>query len=506
MFIREKQNKSGKVSIQIIEKRSGKYKVLQTIGCSGDVKRLSELKLQANNWIKGKLGIQEFDFTNYHSQTHQVLDGIESLTNAGLELLLGKLFDEIGFNAIKDKLFRQLTLSRIANPVSKLKTTDYLYKYHSLDIDVQTIYRYLDKLYNKQKETVQKISYNHTLGILDNKISVVFYDVTTIYFEIEAADELRKTGFSKEGKHQNPQIVLGLLVSKNGYPLTYDIFEGNKFEGHTMMPIIKGFKEKYTLEKLLVVADAGLLSNANILELEENGFEYILGGKLKNASTDIKQAVLALSLENGQSAVITDISKGNTIVVSFSTSRARKDAHNRERGIEKLKKQISSGKLTKENINNRGYNKFLEIASETDIKVKLNESKVQEDGKWDGLKGYITNTKLSNEEVIENYSHLWQIEKAFRVTKTDLKVRPMFHRAKRRIEAHICITFAAYKIYKELDRQLKLKKSDLSPEKAIDIAKTIMSIKVQHPVSKEIFHKTLFLNEEQKALAKLFGF
>lgn len=506
MFIREKQNKSGKVSIQIIEKRSGKYKVLQTIGCSGDIKRLSELKLEANNWIKGKSGIQEFDFTNYHSQTHQVLDGIESLANAGLELLLGKLFDEIGFNAIKDKLFRQLTLSRIANPVSKLKTTDYLYKYHSIDIDVQTIYRYLDKLYNKQKETVQKISYNHTLGILDNKISVVFYDVTTIYFEIEAADELRKTGFSKEGKHQNPQIVLGLLVSKNGYPLTYDIFEGNKFEGHTMMPIIKGFKEKYNLEKLLVVADAGLLSNANILELEENGFEYILGGKLKNASTDIKQAVLALSLENGQSAVITDISKGNTIVVSFSTSRARKDAHNRERGIEKLQKQISSGKLTKENINNRGYNKFLEIASETDIKVKLNESKVQEDGKWDGLKSYITNTKLSKEEVIENYSHLWQIEKAFRVTKTDLKVRPMFHRAKRRIEAHICITFAAYKIYKELDRQLKLKKSDLSPEKAIDIAKTIMSIKVQHPVSKEIFHKTLFLNEEQKALAKLFGF
>lgn len=144
-------------------------------------------------------------------------------------------------------------------------------------MDVQVIYRYLDKLYNTQKEQVQDISYRHTLKVLNHQISIVFYDVTTIYFEAESEDELRKTGFSKDGKHQHPQIVLGLLVSKGGYPLAYDIFEGNKFEGHTMLPIINAFKEKYKLHKLIIVADAGLLSKENISQLQKENYEYIWG-------------------------------------------------------------------------------------------------------------------------------------------------------------------------------------------------------------------------------------
>jgi transposase len=504
MFVREKPNKSGKISVQVIEKRAGKYRLLQTIGCTSDLSKVALLKIEAKNWIRLQFGVQEFDFNDYRSQTIAVLEGIDLLTNSGIELLLGKLFDEVGFNKISDELFRLLVLSRIANPASKLKTTDYLHKYHNIDIDVQVIYRYLDKLYKSQKETVQKISYDHTLKILDNSISIVFYDVTTMYFEIEAEDDLRKTGFSKDGKHQNPQIVLGLLVAKNGYPLAYDIFEGNKFEGHTMMPVINGFKKTYKIEKFLVVADAGLLSADNIQDLEANGYEYILGGRLKNASAEIKNAVLALSLKDGESAIIKDNEKNNTVVVSYSTSRSKKDAYNRQKGVEKLKKQIEGGKLTKKQINNRGYNKFLKIKEE--VKIILDEEKVKDDAKWDGLKGYITNTALGKEEVMENYSHLWQIEKAFRINKTDLRVRPIYHRARRRIEAHICITFVAYKIYKELERQLKLKKSDLSPEKAVDIAKTIMSIRVVHPQSKEVFYKTLYLKDEQKHLAELFDF
>jgi hypothetical protein len=238
MFVREKLNKSGKISVQVIEKRLGKYRLLQTIGCSSELDKVALLRIEAKNWMRLHSGTQEFDFNDYRSQTIAILNGIDSLTNIGIELLLGKLFDEIGFDKISDELFRLLVLSRIANPASKLKTTDYLHKYHGIDVDVQVIYRYLDKLYKSQKETVQKISYNHTLKILDNSINIVFYDVTTMYFEIEAEDELRKTGFSKDGKHQNPQIVLGLLVARNSYPLAYDIFEDNKFEGHTMMPVL----------------------------------------------------------------------------------------------------------------------------------------------------------------------------------------------------------------------------------------------------------------------------
>lgn len=503
MFVRKKKNKSGIISVQVIDKSTGNYKVLKTIGSSASATEIEALVANGKNWIKKQKGLQEIDFTDYRRHTDYVLDGIEALTVAGTELLLGKLFDEIGFNQIKNVLFRQLVLARLCYPVSKLRTTDYLSKYQFMDVDVQVIYRYLDKLYNTEKARVQDISYRHTLKVLNHVISIVFYDVTTIYFEADSEDELRKTGFSKDGKHQHPQIVLGLLVSSGGYPLAYDIFEGNKFEGHTMLPIINRFKAKYNLDNLIIVADAGLLSKENITQLQKDGYEYVLGARIKSESSDIKEKILALQLDNGQSAVLQK-DEHTKLVISYSLARAVKDAYNRERGIKKLEQHIKSGKLTKANINNRGYNRFLAI--ESPVKVSLNKTRIEQDCKWDGLKGYITNTSLDKNEVIENYKNLWQIEKAFRIAKTDLKIRPVYHRVQRRIEAHICIAFVAYKIYKELERQLKEKQSSFSPEKAIDIAKTIFTLKVKHPISNEVVYKTLLITEEHRLLANLFDF
>lgn len=477
--------------------------MIKTIGSSANVGEVEKLVEEGKNWIRRHNGTQEIDFTDYRKHTNYVLDGIESLTLQGPELLLGKLFDEIGFNQIKDDLFRHLVIARLCFPVSKLKTTDYLSKYQFIDIDVQVIYRYLDKLYNTQKEQVQDISYQHTLKVLNQQISIIFYDVTTIYFEADREDDLRKTGFSKDGKHQHPQIVLGLLVSKGGYPLAYDIFEGNKFEGHTMLPIINSFKEKYNLQKLIIVADSGLLSKENISQLQKENYEYILGGRIKSESSDMKEKILALQLENGQSTLLQK-DEYTKVIISFSQTRAAKDAHNRQRAIKKLEQHIKSGKLTKTNINNRGYNKFLTI--ENTVNISMNNDKIEEDKKWDGLKGYITNSTLSKDEIIENYKNLWQIEKAFRIAKTDLKIRPIYHRVRRRIEAHICIAFVAYKIQKELERQLKEMQSSLSPEQAIDIAKTIFAIKVRHPVSGDVVYRTLLISEEHRLLSNLFNF
>lgn len=495
MFIRQKKNKSGVISIQIIDKSSGKYKLLKTIGSSSVPSEIDRLLLEAKNWIQLKSGTQQLDFTNYQHHTSLVLDGIEQITLLGPELLLGKIFDQIGFNQIQDLLFRQLVIARLIFPGSKLKTTDYLSKYHYLQVDVQRVYRYLDKLYSHQKVFIEQISYEHTMSVLKEKISIVFYDVTTVYFESQQEDQLRKTGFSKEGKHQHPQIVLGLLVSRGGYPLAYDIFEGNQFEGHTMLPVINRFKEKYNLEKLVVVADAGLLSKENITLLEQQGYEYIIGARIKAETSQLKKQIANLKIGNGESEII-EKDLRTKLIISYSEKRARKDAYNRDRGIKKLEKQIQSGRLTKASINKRGYNKFLQIADK--IEVSIDQQKIEEDKKWDGLKGYYTNTSLPKEEVIVQYKELWQIEKAFRITKTDLEIRPIYHRLQRRIAAHICIAFTAYKIYKELERQLKEKKSNLSPEKAIDIAKTIYAIKVVHPVTKEITHKTIIITEEQK--------
>ena len=499
MFVRKKKNKSGKISVQVIDKSSGKYKVIKSFGSSDNPLVVEDLYKKAQQWIKDYLGIIEFDF-NGKSLANKFFDNIEAITVSGTELLFNKLYNQIGFNQIDNELFKRLVFSRIIFPTSKLKTADLLSKFQDVTVNVQRFYRYLDKLYREDKKKVQQISYQHTKKILGDKITIVFYDVTTLYFEIDDEDEIRKRGFSKDGKHQKPQLVLGLLVSKGGYPLDYEIFEGNKFEGQTMLPVIDTFKKKYNLEHLIIVADSGMLSKKNMEQLQERGYKFIVGARIKNESEQIKEKILALNLSNGGSAVINK--NGLTLIISYSADRARKDKNNRQRGLKRLERQINSGRLTKAQINNRGYNKYLKL--DGDVKISIDYQRFEEDNKWDGLKGYITNTDLDKDSVIENYQHLWKIEEAFRITKHDLKIRPIYHRRQERIEAHIIICFAAYKIYKELERILKIKDAKLTPEKAIEVVRTIYSIKVKIPESGEIVEKTLFLTEEQKYLANLF--
>jgi transposase len=206
-------------------------------------------------------------------------------------------------------------------------------------------------------------------------------------------------------------------------------------------------------------------------------------------------------MKNGESQVI-EKGDGLKLIISYSEKRAKKDKYNRERGLKKLRKLLNTGKLTKANINNRGYNKYLKMQG--DIEISIDEEKYEADARWDGLKGYLTNTHLTNDEIIENYGHLWKIEKAFRISKHDLKVRPIYHRLQRRIEAHITINFIAYKVYKELERQLKEKKSDLSPERVIEIAKTIYKVTVYDKSTNILKEKVITLNDQQRYLMKLF--
>lgn len=501
MFVRKKLNKSGIVSVQVIDKSSGKYKVKKTIGSSADQQEVNHLVAQAKRWVESYKGEIALDFDGRKLQAEYFLNNISEVIVCGVDLLLGKLFSEIGFDQIESPLFRPLVLTRIENPVSKLKTADYWFKYHNVSVEVARIYRYLDRLHENEQETIQRISFEHTQKILGGSIKLVFYDVTTIYFEAEQEDELRRAGFSKDGKHQHPQIVLGLLVSTGGYPLAYDIFEGNKYEGETMLPVVDAFKEKYGFKQITIVADAGLINSKNIEELTKRAHPYILGARIKNEKNLIKKKILALKLKDGQSGVIKKDGK-TTLIINFSNQRAKKDRFNRERGLKKLEKQLGRGKFTKASINNRGYNKYLKLEGE--INIEIDHDKFEQDAKWDGLKGYQTNTSLSPADIIENYQHLWRIEKAFRISKHDLKIRPIFHRAKRRIESHICLSFVAYKIYKELERQLKEKQLGISPEKAIDIAKTIYKIKVNiNPA--QVLEKIILLKDEQIKLAQTFG-
>jgi hypothetical protein len=281
MFVRKKKNKSGVVSVQIIDKSSGKYKMIKTIGSSSLKEEVDNLVNEGNLYIQEALGQGTINF-DVEDFGKQFIENINSIDVMGVRLLLEKIYDEIGYDQMGAEIFKNLVIVRITHPVSKLKTTKYLKRYFSINLNEDKIYRYLDRLYKDQKELIQQISYDHTLKVLNGVINVVFYDVTTLYFQIDDEDEIRKRGFSKEGKHQNPQIVLGLLVSTGGYPLAFEIFEGNKFEGHTMLPVLDSFKEKYSLKQLVIVADSGLLSSQNIAELQAKGYEFILGARIKN--------------------------------------------------------------------------------------------------------------------------------------------------------------------------------------------------------------------------------
>jgi transposase len=504
MFVREKKNKTGTISVQIIDKSSGKYKVLKTIGSSDNKKTIEDYCNKAKEEILQIKGQQKFNFDI--DKEKQLVDlffnSIEEFRLVGPELLLGKIFDQVGFSIIKGELFRHLVITRLVFPVSKLKTVDYIYKYKGIIIDIDKVYRYLDKLHKKEMKLVQDLSYQHAIRVIPEELSIVFYDVTTIYFEAEDEDDFRRNGYSKDGKFEHPQIVLGLLVNATGFPLAYEIFEGNKFEGHTMLGVIESFKARYNLRELVIVADAGMMSNQNIKELIKKNYKFIIGARIKNETEDVKSQILSHKIKDGES-IILQKQEGQRLIVSYSTQRSKKDEYNRKRGLTRLEKSLSTGKLRKRHISNKGYNKYLKLDGE--IQVVIDYDKFKKDAKWNGLKGYLTNTDLSKEKVIEQYRQLWHIEKTFRISKSDLRIRPIFHYLRRRIEVHICISFSACVVYKELERQLRAMGSELSPEKAIGILKTIYSLTIKTPYSNQNFTRLLIKNDEQVGLLKLFG-
>lgn len=360
----------------------------------------------------------------------------------------------------------------------------------------------MDKLYNTQMELAQQISVEHTRKIFGGKIGLMFYDVTTLYFDTSQTDALREPGFSKDGKTAESQIVLGLLVSEGGYPLSYSLFNGSQYEGFTMIPMIDDFKQRFTLgADFVVVADSGLMNKNNVALLQETGYKYILGARIKNEGASVKQWILSLEKKD-KTSYEHKRQNGERLIVSYSEKRAKKEAYNRDRGIARLRKAYKSGHITKQQVNKRGYNKFLEISK--DIEVSISEEKIAEDCKWDGLKGYITNTDLDAERVIAQYHGLWVVERAFRISKGTLEMRPIFHFTERRIEAHICICFIAYKVYKELERLIGINKIDMSVDLVLDAAKTITTIRIKMPENGTYFTKTLFLTEKHLAIKSLF--
>jgi transposase len=503
MYVRKKKNKSGTISIQIIKKIGSKNKLVKTIGHSSkehEIRILEEKAKQELIRLQGQSSL----FANEKDST--ILAFMDSITNQqirtiGPELIFGKVYDFMGYGSIDSSLLRHLVISRLAFPLSKLKTIEYLQRYQGVSLNINSVYKFLDQLDDKLKDEIEKISYQNTLRNLGGKITIAFYDLTTLYFEASDEDDLRKTGFNKDGKHSNPQIFIGLLVGIEGYAIGYDVFKGDIYEGHTLIPTIEKLSRKFNLENPVIIADSGLLSNENIEKLRMNGYTFILGARLKNATKNIKSQILNTIWKDGKFIEIKNSATTDRLIVQFSDKRAKKDNHNRERGLKKLEKQITSNKLTKKNINNRGYNKYLKMTGE--VMIEIDYEKFRDDKKWDGLKGYVTNSNLESQIIIENYKQLWNIEKAFRMSKTDLRIRPIYHRLESRIKSHLCISFVAYSIYKELERVLKIEKFHLSVEKAAELTHTMYQLEIILPQSLQKIKAQLKMTEDQQNLADI---
>ena len=498
MFVRVKTspNSVGK-SVQIVQSvRKGEritQKIVRHIGMAYDEDELKKLKSLAQS-IKLKLeaGGQEFLFKPEEivklgdsGKKYKDSDYIVNVKNlkeeqrrvSGIHDVYGKLFLDLGYDKViarpsRNKatvdIFKNIVLAMVANPVSKMATVDLLEEDFGVTLDLDRVYRMMDDLDEPAIERLKKITYQNTLNLFGTKIDVIFYDATTVYFESFEEDSLKRNGFSKDHKHNQPQVLLALMVTTDGLPVDYEIFPGDTFEGHTLIPALTKIRKKYDIDRVVFVADSAMLSDDNIKcleDLEEHNLSYIVGARLKNMAAPLKEKILDgrnyRKVKTDYS--IAEISDGDRkVIVSYSESRARKDASDRKKAVAKLIKKLDRSASAK-SLSNHGYRKYLKVEGKS--KLSLDETKIATDAKWDGLHGVVTNSDLPPASVLSKYNDLWNVEAAFRVTKHDLAVRPVYHWKPRRIKAHIGICFAAYALVKHLEYRVRLQYKKLSIEK-----------------------------------------
>ena len=338
MYVRKKKNRSGSTSVVVVSKKSGRYEEVKSFGASTNPEEISRLYRQAKEWAHPKCGQLEIDFDDSkgreREETRRVIGNMASVLINGSQLLLNRIYDSIGFNRIPDEILRHLVIARVSQPASKLATVAYLKSYYDEDVDLSAIYRYMDRLYNTQMELAQQISVEHTRKILGGQLGIVFYDVTTLYFETSVTDALREPGFSKDGRMAESQVVLGLLVSEGGYPLSYSLYNGKQHEGFTMIPMIDDFKARFSLaDDFVIVADSGLMSRKNVALLRQGGYKYIIGARIRNAAGQVKDWILSRRMDDGE-ACERRLPDGDRLILGYSEPQ---DRYCRRRTLTKLR-------------------------------------------------------------------------------------------------------------------------------------------------------------------------
>jgi transposase len=489
--IREVKTGSGKTAIQVYYLHNRKRVIVKHLGSGLTDEELDNLKQQAKQFIDDNSS-QTSLFPALKPGAYSYLEQYECIGfyyRFFYQTIQG-LIAQIGFDELASNLFKDLVTIRILEPASKLRSIELIEACFGILHRRQNYYKEAKKWISLKNQALEKVN-DFAQREYGFDYSLLFYDVTTLYFETFEGDELRKTGFSKDSKSQQPQILVGLMVSKEGFPLAFDIFPGNTFEGHTILPVVKEFIQKNEVKQFTVVADAAMISANNIKELKAEGIHYIVGARLGNLPEPIFEEINAKIKREDGKTIRLNTDKGY-LICSFSNARYRKDKYEMEKQILKAQTIIKSpSKNTKA--------KFVKAQNE---ELKLNEDLIQKATKLLGIKGYYTDLNeqtLSNSKVIEKYHELYKVEQAFRVAKSDLETRPIFHFKEEPIKLHLLICFLALAISKhiEIKTGLSIRRFNTEVKKVTD-AKMINKL-----TQKEVIIKGKITPTAEELLAKL---
>lgn len=447
--IRKVKTASGKIAVQVVE-RIGllrRTRIIKHIGSGIGEAEIDNLLSLAQKFLDSEEKTSPLFPELFESPKYDLVSRGHIKAKKGRHIFayefLEKYYKLNGFDILNNKLLKDLVIMRIIEPCSKLRSILLLDKYFGILYPKNSLYLNLPSL-NNFKTDIEKIAVNYARKNLSFDFSLVFFDVTTLYFETfkEDKDNFRKPGFSKDGKSQQPQILVSLVVTKEGYPIAADIFEGNKFEGHTMIPVIENFKILHNITNLTVVADAGMLSLENTQKLTEKNLNYIVGARLSNLP--LKTIGEMSGYLNKKEGIYFQIETQNGILIcDYSAKRATKNRFDREKQIKKALSQI----------NNPGKVKKLRFLKQNiKQKFELNQKLIEKQELMEGIKGYLTNLKEPDPKlIISRYKDLWHVEKSFRIAKSDLQTRPIYHFKKENIKAHILIVFVALAISKSIE-------------------------------------------------------
>ena len=443
--IRQIKYSASSVSIQVYRIENRKRIIIRHIGTARNEEEKTALLILANEFIE-KISKQLNLYENNQSTNILNLAQTEFLGvyYTFLYELLSKLLIVIGLDKVKNTLLLDLVIMRMTEPASKLRSIELLFEYFGIKHRRQNYYQSARQwlaLKSKTEGIALAFARKHYAFNFD----LLFYDVTTLYFEAFQEDELRKNGFSKDNKSQQPQILVALMVNKEGFPIAYEVFAGNTFEGHTIIPVVKNFILKNNVKEFTVVADAAMISTENIKALKENQINYIVGARLGNLSNELIASIDAsIYRQDGKSIRIK--TENGYLICSYSSVRFRKDKHEMEKQIERAKFII----------HNPSKSRKLKFTKSNGHKIELNQKLIDKTNKLLGIKGYYTNLEesiIDNTTIIEQYGQLYKIEHAFRISKSDLQTRPIFHFKEEPIKLHLLICFMALATSKHIELQ-----------------------------------------------------